>query len=90
MTRSLVRATLFVVVCQGSDCKKAGSKTLARTARRVLKAQGALRRGVVLKTRCTGHCKRAAVCGVLPAGEWLEEADDAALEALILRHLERA
>lgn len=89
MPKNLERAELFVVICQGSDCKKAGAKSLVRQAKRTLKEHKAMRQVTILKTKCTGNCKRAAICGLVPGGPWLEEAEEADLERALTERLEQ-
>lgn len=84
MLKNLKRADLFVMVCNGSKCKKKGAKSLARTAKRTLKDEEWFRRAQILRIKCTGNCKSAPVCGVLPQGEWLAQAKDDGLRRLIV------
>lgn len=88
MLKGLKRAEMFVLVCQGSDCKKRGGKKLRKQAKQILKDQGMRRRSVVIKTKCTGNCKRAPICGLLPSGEWLGGEEVEELEEGILRQIE--
>lgn len=72
MTRNLTRSKLFVLICQGSDCKKAGAKALATAAKKHLRARDAHKESLVLKLKCTGNCKRAPICGILPQQVWID------------------
>lgn len=83
MPRNLERAEIFVLICQSSDCKKKGAKALAKQAKKTLKEEGMFRQSKILKTRCTGNCKRAAICGVLPSNTWLEKATESDVDKLI-------
>ena len=83
VSKNIERAEFFVMICQGSDCKKKGAKALAQVARKTLKDQGFRQRALILKLKCTGNCKRAPVCGVLPQGGWLDGAKPEELEALV-------
>ena len=85
MTKNLERAELVVMVCDGSDCKKKGSRKLKSCAKSTLKKKGMFRRSTVLMTRCTGNCKRAPVAGVLPHGVWVDKAKTDDIEELIQR-----
>ena len=90
MSKNLQRAEIIVAICQGGDCKKAGAKGLRRDAKQQLRDAGLLRRSIVLGMKCTGNCKRAPICGVLPQGGWIERADDASLHDLIARAIAAA
>ena len=83
--KNLERAELVVMICDGSDCKKKGSRKLKSCAKSTLKKENMFRRSKVLMTRCTGNCKRAPVAGVLPQGVWLEKAKTDDIEELIQR-----
>lgn len=83
MTKNLSRADLFVFVCQGSDCKKAGAKKLYKAAKLHLKAKQWRTKSAVIKIKCTGNCKRAPICGLLPQNQWLERADQDTLMTAI-------
>ena len=88
MPKNLERAEFFVLVCQGSDCKKRGAKEIAKRAKKQLKAKKWFRRSQVLKTRCTGNCKKAPVCGIVPNGRWITRASPEDVEALIDEHID--
>ena len=83
MTKQLKRATSFVLICHGSDCKKAGAKPLTAAAKAHLRALKLQRSCAILKLKCTGACKQAPICGVLPSGHWLERATAEQLIALL-------
>lgn len=90
MTKNLERAELHVLVCVGSKCKKKGANKLRRAAKETLKERGWRRRSMVLRTRCTGNCKRAPVCGLLPENTWIERASAADLSDAIEAHIDAA
>lgn len=89
MPKNLERAKLFVMICHSSDCKKKGAKALTRAAKKTLKEEGVFRESRILKTRCTGNCKRAAICGVLPSNQWIEHADEEGIEKLIKQEIKK-
>lgn len=88
MTKNLERAELHVVICVGSDCKKRGARDLRRAAKSELRARGWRRRSSILRTRCTGNCKRAPVCGLLPDNTWLARASPEELTDAIRAHID--
>lgn len=90
MTRNLERAELHVLVCVGSDCKKKGARRLRRAAKETLKDAGWRRRSMVLRTRCTGNCKRAPICGILPSNTWMSRAKPSDLSDAIREHIDAA
>ena len=84
MTRNLTRSNMFVLICQGSDCKKAGAKTLTTAAKKHLRARDAHKESLVLKL----NCKRAPICGILPQQVWIERTKPEELIAQLDRALE--
>ncbi len=89
MTKSFTRADRFVMICHGSDCKKGGAKKLTSEAKKLLKAEGAFKTSRIIKMRCTGHCKRAPICGLLPANTWLEKTSKSDLRDALIEDLAR-
>lgn len=73
MSKHPVRIQTLVLVCSGKDCKKAGAKDIARGANKALRTAGLGKSSKVLRTKCTGHCKRAPVLCVMPAGDWIAD-----------------
>lgn len=89
MTKSLTRAERFVMICHGSDCKKHGAKKLTSAAKKLLKEEGVFKQSRLIKMRCTGHCKRAPICGLLPVNTWMEKTTESDLRDAILKDLKR-
>ena len=50
-----------VMICNGSDCKKKGSKDLYKTCRQSLKTLGCAKETLVVRSECTGLCKQAPI-----------------------------
>lgn len=74
LPKRLSRATRVVLVCDGSDCRDNGSKKIRRALEKHLEASGTHKSVLLLKTKCTGNCKRGPICGFFPENEWLVEA----------------
>lgn len=89
MSERLERTDLVVLVCEGSDCKAGGSKAIRKAAKDLLRARGWKRRALVLKTKCTGHCKQGPICGIQPENAWLTEATPERLCARLEASIER-
>ena len=85
MPKNLQRAQLFVMICHASDCKKRGAKALTNAAKSELKEAGVFKQSRIIKMRCTGNCKRAPICGLLPSNTWMERAEEQDLREAI-RH----
>ena len=49
------------MICNGSDCKKKGSKDLYKTCRQTLKDLSCTKETLVVRSECTGLCKQAPV-----------------------------
>lgn len=77
-----------VLVCDGSDCKKAGAKGLRKAAHKSVKDHGA--DAIVLRFDCADLCDDAPVACVQPANEWLAPCSPDALEAAIGRAVDAA
>lgn len=73
MSKHPARIQTLVLVCSGKDCKKAGAKDIARGANKALRNAGLGKSSKVLRTKCTGHCKRAPVLCVMPSGDWIAD-----------------
>lgn len=83
LPKKLTRSEILVFVCQGSDCKKGGSKKLRKCAKSYLKDQGFKKRALVVKTKCMDGCKRGPICYVQPTERWLAgPSEDELLQAL--------
>lgn len=73
---------VLVLVCNGSDCRKAGAKKLRKRADAVLRQRG-MKRCPVAKLECTNLCKRAPVVSIQPANRWLLETTTDGLDAAL-------
>ncbi len=71
LPKKLTRSELLVFVCQGSDCKKGGSKKLRKRARKYLREKDFKKRSLVVKTKCMDGCKRGPICHIQPTDTWL-------------------
>lgn len=71
MARDLNTLQHVVMVCHGSDCKDHGAKDLAKAVKDCARELGLMRDTLVVKTKCTGACKRAPVLSIQPANIWL-------------------
>ena len=71
LPKKLTRSEVLVFVCQGSDCKKGGSKKLRKLAKSHLKDVGFKKRSLVVKTKCMDGCKRGPICHLQPTDTWL-------------------
>ncbi len=80
--KKLARIQRLVLVCNGSDCKKKGAKSIAKAVKRAAKSEGEFRATHIVKTKCNGFCKQAPIVGFSPGNQWLTETDeDDAVEA---------
>jgi (2Fe-2S) ferredoxin len=73
-----------LLVCTGSDCKKAGSKKLKKALQDEVKAQGLCGEVRVHCTRCMGRCGKAPNVMVYPAGLWLSHVAPRDAEEVLL------
>ncbi|WP_249755634.1 (2Fe-2S) ferredoxin domain-containing protein [Microvenator marinus] len=83
MARDLRKIQNVVLVCQGKDCKKNGAKDVLCGVKSALKDLGAHRETMIVKTKCTGQCKKAPVMGIQPHGVWLTEGTEKSAAATI-------
>ncbi|MEZ4458629.1 MAG: (2Fe-2S) ferredoxin domain-containing protein [bacterium] len=74
MARDLNRFQHVVMICQGKDCKKEGSKELAKAVKDCARELGLHRHTMIVKTKCTGSCKSAPVMCVQPSNQWVVKA----------------
>ena len=74
MARNLNDLKHIVMICQGKDCKKQGSKELAKAVKDCAKELGLQRDTLIVNTKCTGNYKRAPVMSIQPSNTWLTEA----------------
>lgn len=52
----------YIFVCLGKDCKKAGAKELGKQIQREIRKAGLKGQLRIIKTNCTGNCKKAPIC----------------------------
>lgn len=71
----------FIFVCNGSDCKDEGSKSLEKLFSQELKKQGLKDKTKIIKTKCTGRCKEAPV--VVVGNKWLTKVKDKNVEEIV-------
>lgn len=83
MARDLRSIQQIVLVCQGKDCKKAGAKDVVCGVKNALKELGAHRETMILKTKCTGQCKKAPLMSVQPDNVWVTEATEKSAHAAV-------
>jgi NADH:ubiquinone oxidoreductase subunit E len=74
--KKLNRIERIVLVCNGSDCKKKGAKSLRKALKKAAKDEGVFRSTHICKTKCNGFCKGAPIVGFSPANEWLMKTDE--------------
>lgn len=87
MSEKLDENRQLILICTGSDCRKAGSFKLRKTARKCLKKLGAKERALVLTTSCTDHCDDGPIVHLPASGEWLAKTSPKALKKAIDRAL---
>ncbi len=85
--RDVSKICNVVLICNGSDCKKGGSKSLAKCARRVAREMGAKKTTMFVNTKCTGLCEQGPIVMIQPANEFVVEADEKSVEKALKRHL---
>lgn len=73
LPKRLERTTLVVLICDGKDCRAHGSRAIRKALKQRLKDHGLKRSALLLKTKCTGNCKHAPICGFAPSNQWLSE-----------------
>ena len=61
----------LLIICNGSDCKKKGAKEIGKAARKTLKQLGVRKQTMVMRTKCSGLCKKAPVVALQPENLWL-------------------
>ncbi|MDQ3394691.1 MAG: (2Fe-2S) ferredoxin domain-containing protein [Bacteroidota bacterium] len=71
----------FIFICNGSDCKDAGSKNLEKVFSGELKKIGIREETKIIKTKCTGRCKEAPV--VVVENHWLTHVKEKNVEGII-------
>jgi (2Fe-2S) ferredoxin len=88
MGRNIEDIRNVVLVCHGSECRKAGAKGLRKTARKQAKAMGIRGETLITRTRCNDLCRSAPVVCLQPANVWLPQATKEALRREMAEHLE--
>jgi len=68
---SKLKEQQFIFVCNGKDCKKNGCKNIQKAIKSELKQQKQQRALRVIKTKCTGKCKKAPV--LIAKEQWMTE-----------------
>jgi NADH:ubiquinone oxidoreductase subunit E len=61
----------FIFICNGKDCKKNGCKELQKSIKQELKSRRKMKAVKVIKTKCTGKCKKAPV--LIADNQWFTE-----------------
>jgi NADH:ubiquinone oxidoreductase subunit E len=61
----------FLFVCNGKDCKKGGCKEIEKAVKSELKQKKQQKALKIIKTKCTGKCKKAPV--VIAKNQWMTE-----------------
>lgn len=79
----LTDRTELVAICHGSDCRKEGAKEIYKTVKRCTRKAGLGKKRLIVKTKCTGHCKQAPIVVVQPSDVWIEEATEEAVLAAL-------
>lgn len=74
MGRPLDRWKYLVLVCHDSDCKKQGAKEVRVAAKNTIRDLGLRKECMLVRSRCTGHCKRAPIACIQPANVWIDRA----------------
>ena len=72
-----------VVICHGSDCKKKGASALLKQTKSSLKTVNANKDTMIVRSHCTGMCKKAPVVCLQPANIWLTQAKPKTLKEQI-------
>lgn len=77
----------MVLVCHGSDCRKNGAKKIRTEAKDTIRALGLQKECMLVRSRCTGHCKQAPIACIQPANVWIENASEKKLAKAIKQEL---
>jgi len=70
---SKTREQQFIFVCNGKDCKKNGCKDIQKAIKSELKQRKQMKSVKIIKTKCTGKCKKAPV--LIAREQWMLEMD---------------
>jgi (2Fe-2S) ferredoxin len=76
-----------VLVCKGDDCKKRGSKTVRKSLKDELRAEGMNRDVRVDSVDCLGLCKHGPNLVVYPPGTWYLGVAEQDVPEVVRRHL---
>ena len=76
-----------VLVCKGGDCKKRGSKSVRRTLKDELRAEGMNRNVRVDSVDCLDLCKHGPNLVVYPGGTWYLGVVEQDVPEVVQRHL---
>jgi (2Fe-2S) ferredoxin len=76
-----------VLVCQGGDCKKRGSKAVRKSLKDGLRAEGMNRDVRVDSVGCLGLCKHGPNLVVYPGGTWYLGVAEQDVPEVVRRHL---
>jgi NADH:ubiquinone oxidoreductase subunit E len=63
----------FIFICNGKDCKKNGCKDIQKAVKSELKRRRQQKSIKLIKTKCTGKCKKAPV--MIAKEQWMTEMD---------------
>jgi len=80
-----VAACIFYC-CQGSKCKKNGSKDVAKQLKKEIKQRGLKDQVWVIKTLCTGHCEKGPIVCVQPDNIWYKEVEEKGVSKILEKH----
>ncbi|WPP52539.1 NAD(P)H-dependent oxidoreductase subunit E [Catalinimonas niigatensis] len=61
----------FIFICNGKDCKKNGCKDIQKAIKIELKKKKQQKYIKLIKTKCTGKCKKAPV--LIVKEQWMTE-----------------
>lgn len=68
---SKLKEQQFIFVCNGKDCKKNGCKDIQKAIKSELKQQKQQKALKIIKTKCTGKCKKAPV--LIAKEQWMTD-----------------
>ena len=75
-----------IYVCQGSTCKRRGSKELRKLLKAKIK-ENKLKNVEVIKTGCTDRCKCGPIFCVQPRNLWFYEVDENKVKEIFNKHI---
>jgi NADH:ubiquinone oxidoreductase subunit E len=71
----------FIFICNGSDCKSSGAKSLEKSFSHELKKFDLRDKTKIIKTKCTGRCKEAPI--VVVDNNWLTKVKEKNVEEIV-------